>query len=415
MFKDDKGSKGDKDPKDDPQSGTQKNNVGANLADMSFWDLLYNKIDGVIGGENPNQFLCLTIPGQALAAEDFAFDYKSNAEKNLVVAANESKLANKLFDPCRITGSDNGMSLVYQYRSALNTLTPKLNAKIAEAKNQLRELLLSPYKYDFGDGNTKEYTLQEVFYRLYDEYISAEEAWANKQNKRKEELRKQYTENNAYNNAYMEWYETVSKSELAALNEKRAKVLSVFAPGDMDILNGVLDCGAGSELEQARLILENIQRQTPDGGIVFPVKFNPTNWFEYLDTSFIPSDLLESPAALSMKLHNLSNRRTSLMARVKELSDMIPGKEELSKIKSDVETARNEVQTVQTELVSSYGEGAIAVFNTVMDIAPLFPGNKIPQAIVDKLTAGLKKPDGKGDFQALFEKAKAHLSHNRNT
>ena len=341
-LKDDTGSKGDTDPKDNPQPATkddskpdtQNHSVGVSLADSSFLDLLYNKIDSVIGGENPNQFLCLTIPGQALTAEDFAFDYKSNAEKSLVVAANESKLANKLFDPCRITGSDNGMSLVYQYRSALNTLTPKLNAKIAEAKNQLRELLLSPYKYDFGDGIEKEYTLQEVFYRLYDEYISAEEVWANKQNKKKEELRKQYTENNAYNNAYLEWYETVSKSELASLNEKRAKVLSVFAPGDMDILNGVLDSGAGSELEQARMILENIQRQTPDGGIVFPVKFNPTNWFEYLDTSFIPSDLLESPAALSMKLHNFSNRRIALTARINELSEMLPNKDSLKKIQS---------------------------------------------------------------------------------
>ena len=86
MFKDDKGSKGDKkpkgdkDPKGDSKSGTQKNNVGANLADMSFLDLLYNKIDGVIGGENPNQFLCLTLPGQALTAKDFAYDYKNNAE-----------------------------------------------------------------------------------------------------------------------------------------------------------------------------------------------------------------------------------------------------------------------------------------------------------------------------------------------
>lgn len=432
-FKDDTGSKGDTDPqpgtkddpqpgtkddpqpgtKDDPQPGTkdnpksdtQNNSVGTSLADSSFLDLLYNKIDGAIGGENPNQFLCLTIPGQALTAEDFAFDYKSNAEKSLVVAANESKLANKLFDPCRITGSDNGMSLVYQYRSALNTLTPKLNAKIAEAKNQLRELLLSSYEYDFGDGNAKEYTLQEVFYRLYDEYISAEEAWANKQNKKKEELRKQYAENNAYNNAYLEWYETVSKSELAALNEKRAKVLSVFAPGDMDILNGVLDSGAGSELEQARMILENIQRQTPDGGIVFPVKFNPTNWFEYLDTSFIPSDLLESPAALSMKLHNFSNRRIALTARINELSEMLPNKDSLKKIQEEVKTARDSVNIAQNELIGKYGEGAIAVFNTAIDIASLFPENKIPKAIMDKLTAGLNKPEGKDNFDDFFTKA----------
>ena len=57
----------------------------------------------------------------------------------------DSRLANKLFDPCRVTGGDNGMTLPYQYRSALDTLTPKLNEKIAKAKNQLRELLLTPY------------------------------------------------------------------------------------------------------------------------------------------------------------------------------------------------------------------------------------------------------------------------------
>ena len=49
-LKDDTGSKGDTDPKDDPQPATkddpkpdtQNNSVGASLADSSFLDLLYN-------------------------------------------------------------------------------------------------------------------------------------------------------------------------------------------------------------------------------------------------------------------------------------------------------------------------------------------------------------------------------------
>ena len=104
-----------------------------------------------------------------------------------MVKANESRLANKLFDPCRVTGGDNGMTLPYQYRSALDTLTPKLNEKIAKAKNQLRELLLTPYPYDFGDENTKSYTLQEVFYRLYDEtmWLQKEHGLKNKTRKKK--------------------------------------------------------------------------------------------------------------------------------------------------------------------------------------------------------------------------------------
>ena len=46
------------------------------------------------------------------------------------------------------------MTLPYQYRSALDTLTPN--------------------------------------YRLYDEYVAAEQAWTEKQNKKKETLRKTY-------------------------------------------------------------------------------------------------------------------------------------------------------------------------------------------------------------------------------
>lgn len=404
-LKDDTGSKGDTDPKDNPQPATkddpksniQSDNSGASLTNEPFIDLIYNQIDSIIGGENPNQFLCLTLPGQVLTAKDFAYDYKNNAEKGPTVEANESRLANKLFDPCRITGGDNGMTLPYQYRSALDTLTPKLNEKIAKAKNQLRELLLTPYPYDFGDGDTKTYTLQEVFYRLYDEYVAAEQAWTEKQNKKKETLRKTYPniseENNIqYNNEYLQWYETVARSESMELNEKRAKVLSVFAPNDMDILNGVLDSGSGAELEQARQILENIQRQTPDGGIVYPVKFNPTNWFELLNTSFIPSDLLESPESLAMRLRNLSTRRITLSSQISNLNGLIDKdhrSKELENAQTEAENARKALDDAQNELINKYGEGLKTVIDTIFTIAPIFSGGNVPNTIISRLAKGL--------------------------
>ena len=131
--------------------------VGAedNAEDKGFADTLYDKINDVLGGTDANQFLCLTIPGQALSAEDFKYDYKKNATKGPTIEANESRLANKLFDPAKLTGADNGLTLPYQYRSALDVLSPKLNGKIAAAKNQLRELLLTEYPYEFKDGVEK--------------------------------------------------------------------------------------------------------------------------------------------------------------------------------------------------------------------------------------------------------------------
>lgn len=372
----------------------------SNTDGASLFDQIYDQIEDVIGGDNPNQFLCLTLPGQALSPEDFAYDYKNNADKGPTVEANESRLANKLFDPCRVTGADNGMTLPYQYRSALDMLTPKLNAKIAKAKNQLRELLLTPYPYDFGNGDTNTYTLQEVFYRLYDEYVEAEQAWSEKQNRKKEELRKQYPaisddNNTRYNDAYLQWYETVARSETLLLNEKRSKVLSVFSPNDMEILDGVLDSGSGAELEQARQTLENTQKQTPDGGIIYPVKFNPTNWFELLNSSFIATDLLETPAALSMRLGNLSMRRISLSARISELSALIPDDDEIKTLRESVVSAKENLDSAQSGLIQSYGEGARAVIATVFDVASLFTENKVPSDIVSRLAGGMKFPSGK--------------------
>lgn len=51
------------DSKGDSQSSIQDNG-GASLASEPFIDLLYNQIESIIGGENPNQFLCLTLPGK---------------------------------------------------------------------------------------------------------------------------------------------------------------------------------------------------------------------------------------------------------------------------------------------------------------------------------------------------------------
>lgn len=380
--------------------------VGANGSDdtetqpSSFVDMVYQQINSVIGGNNSNQFLCLTIPGQALSAEDFTYDYKNNAPKGPTVEANESRLANKLFDPCRMTGADNGLTLPYQYRTALDMLTPKLNLKVAKAKNQLRQLLMTKYPYDFGDKEQKEYTLQEVFFRLYDEWVAATEKWATIQNEKKAELRKKYPGNDAqsntqYNDAYLEWYETVAESNLNIINEKMSKVISVFTPNDMKILEGILDSGSGAELQQARQTLINTQKLTPDGGYVYPVKLNPTNWFELLGTSFTPIDLLKTPDVLSMQLKTLSVRRLNLSSRIAEISARIPNNQSLNTLQEAVTEAKNKLDNAKKDLLKEYGNGISTLLDTVFDLKPLFGDDPVPSDIISKLSGETKLKDGK--------------------
>ena len=386
-------------------------NVGANEASPTtapFVDQVYDQINSVLGGDNPNQFLCLTIPGQALSAEDFAYDYKNNAPKGPVVEANESRLVNKLFDPCRMTGADNGLTLPYQYRTALDMLTPKLNSRIAAAKNQLRELLMTDYPYNFGDGKT--YTLQEVFFRLYDEWVKEEKDWADEQNSEKKLLRNKYkgedaNSNQKYNDAYLEWYESIAQSRLTAINEKFSKVISVFTPNDMKILEGILDSGSGAELQQARETLNNIGKLNPDGGYVYPVKLNPTGWFELLGTSFTPIDLLKDPDVLAMQLQSLSSRRIALDARISEISALIPSSDEIKKCKAEADAAKEKVDAARNNLVTNYGNGAAKVFEAVMDILPLFAGG-VPANILKKLAESTELTDGKNPAELVSELSK---------
>ena len=59
---------------------------------------------------------------------------------------------------------------------------------------------MTEYPYDFGDGDDKKFTLQEVFFHLYDEWVDASEKWFETQNRKKEELRKMYPGTDAKSN-----------------------------------------------------------------------------------------------------------------------------------------------------------------------------------------------------------------------
>ncbi|MDR0918777.1 MAG: hypothetical protein LBM93_05940 [Oscillospiraceae bacterium] len=360
----------------------------------SFVDKVYGQINDVLGGDNINQFLCLTIPGQALTATDFSYDYKNNAPKGPIVEKNESNLANKLFDPVRMTGADNGLTLPYQYRTALDMLSPKLNQKLAIAKNEVRELLMTEYPYKFDSDDNDTHTLQEDFFHLYDIYVeefrkwaelqttekrkSVERAnaWAEQEIKRKgnkadeEAIRKKA--NTMAQDDYLTWYEDESDAYITSLDEKYSKILSVFSPNDMKILEGIIDAGSGAELEEARETLLHTRKRSPDGNYIYPVKFEPANWFELLDTSFTPIDLLKTPEALAQDILVLSNRRISFAEKISSITALIPSSTEIENAKKDVDKAKENLDSSKSALITKYGNGVSKVVDTVFDIASQF-------------------------------------------
>ena len=330
----------------------------------SFADQLYEKVTSVIGGNNPNQFFCMSLPGMQI---------DKNQPKPPLVEANESKLVNRLFDACKMTGSDNGRHLQTQYKSALDMLTPQLNGKLFDAKSRLRKVLMTPYPYNFGEGLTTGFTLQQVFYRLYGDYVDAKQVWAKVQLEKKIELDAKYPgetkdSNRHKQNDYLDWYETTAESQLLKVQEKLGKVLNVFSPGDMEIITGILDSGAGREIAEARQTLANVQKLNPDGGYVYPVTLYPENWFNLLDTSFTPIDLLESPTALAQQLSVLMVQRSNLAMTIDSFLNILPDPAMLTDLKAKQENAEKALQEAKDAVAKVYSDITSDTLKLVVDI-----------------------------------------------
>lgn len=336
------------------------------IASNGFIDTLHKEISGVLGGTNPNQYLCLTMPGTIINPEKFKYD--TSGIKPAHVKANESKLANKLFDACFVSAGDNGKKLSNQYKTALSMLSPKMNRELFALKNRLRTVLRSPYPYDFGDGLVENMTVEQVFYRLYNDYVEEKSNWNRMQLDKKKELEMSIIDPVVRNDKYLEWYGTVAEAARVNLEEKHGRVLSVFSPNDMDIINAILNCGVGGEIEQARSTISMVEELDPDGGYIYPVNFTPDNWFDFLESSFSEVDLLESPAALSQKLLVLKKQRRGIMGQINNLLTVVPTDDEYKKLKDNYENANKNYTETLKKCVDTELGATVNIATAVVDM-----------------------------------------------
>lgn len=376
------------------------------VADKDFISALYESISGVIGGNNPNQYLCLTLPGTIIDPEKYKYD--TSGAKPAHVKANESRLVNKLFDACFVTGADNGKMLPNQYRTALSMLSPKMNRKLFELKNQLRKVLMTPYPYDFGDGIVDNMTVEQVFYRLYNDYVEEKSRWSRMQMEKKEQLVNQIIDPVVREDKYLEWYGTVAEAERVHLEEKLGRVLNVFSPQDMNVINAILNCGVGGEIEQARSTLSMVEELSPDGGYVYPVSLYPDNWFDLLESSFTGMDLLESPAALSQRLRTLQMQRKNVLGQIRRLVSTIPSDETMGAVKKEYEKADQEYQKNVQNCVNANTGATSELVTIVVDMCISDDDKKVDtpdedsvERVINKESKGGSKPN-KDDIKKLI-------------
>ncbi|MDJ0616206.1 MAG: hypothetical protein QNJ63_05530 [Calothrix sp. MO_192.B10] len=321
-------------------------------------DDIYDKINGLFGGKDPNQILCMLIPGTPLGDGEY-YDTSQGGE---VAKARADVLVDNLYDICQITGSDNNKKLSYQYGSALNVLIPKLDPELEKRKAELRGFLQSPYKGEMMDaeGNPIKGSYEDVFYSLQKDLVTAQEQWEKEQQEKKDELKTKYPNDiKQVNNEYEEWYQQVAKGRKLEINDKRDRCLAVFSDNEMNIINAILNSGTGAEIEGYRTELKNAGKESSVSyRTIYPVDLIPNTWTQALATNFNFVDLLSSPDFILQELENTQSQLSQEMGNLDFLDSNEAG--DIQQAAKAYQEAQDNYNTAQSDLTKTLSKNSIA-------------------------------------------------------
>jgi hypothetical protein len=137
----------------------------------------------------------------------------------------------------------------------------------------------------------------------------------------------------------------------------------------MKVIQGILSSGSGEELYEARRMLENAKKMTPDGGEVLPVSFQPANWFEHLDNSFMPTDLLESTEAISVQIRHKAHELDSILDAIAQINSALPSDDQIRELKEKFANAKQSYSNANSKVAEAYTSGLNGFAGAIVQIS----------------------------------------------
>jgi hypothetical protein len=356
---------------------------------------IYDQLNTIFGGTNPNQIFTMLMPGTTLDASLYA--YETNKRKPATVMEAESKLCDQMFDIAKVSGSANGQRVSSQYLQALSVLVPRFNPMIPEMKNALRNFINTPMPENtLLDGKPFVGSLAEYYFKLYEGWIAAKEAWETKIIEKKDELHKNP---DTERELFLEWYEQKAEGELAKIDEAMGKVLSFFSPTDMDAILGALAVGPGGELAEVTNLVKDIRLESPNGGFLYPVDLVPADWFRMLASDLDPVDLLKDPEFIAA---SISAKRKALQASLSQLQaliDQLPPADAVKQAAQELSVAQAKYTDAQNTLMNSCADNILSAVQIALALA--FPEASAADAAAKGITES-----GLGVVETKFQTVK---------
>ncbi len=328
---------------------------------------IYEKINELFGAGN--QLFAMEFPLRSINSSDYTYsteDSYSTLTKPYPVQEAEFALSDQLFDVSPIVQGSNGEKLSTVYETALNNFVPKLDALKSFVNDQtnLREWLLAPIEVDMN-GELKKVSRMALAKKLYGDFLDQRNTWYGERNSSYDSLK-----GKGDLDGYARWLSTQGLVEEEKLNNAYNDAVVRGHYHEVMTLLGFLNISSPAEvLESTKQKMRASIRRSMDGSSdVYPVQFQPSDWFKSLRPNISPKDLTMATDSLIADYKAKKARRASLQAKLLELGVIEISEEKRDELKTSIDECNEQLAAAEQQLIEIYGEGTVSAVRSAINI-----------------------------------------------
>ena len=297
-------------------------------------NLIYNHVNKLLGAGS--QLFAMEFPARPLNARDYEYntdDCYSTLTKPYTVQEREFLLSDQLYDLSPVVQGTNGERLSTVFNTVINNYVPRLEALKSFVNDQknLREWLLAPVT-DEVRGERKTMSRMAMARELYDEFLERRNEWYSTKNRVYEEYRARDDLD-----GYANWLSSEGLVQEEQISNFYNDAVVRGHYHEVLTLLGFLNVSSPSEaLENTKQKMRSSLRRSLDGSTdVYPVQFQPSDWFKSLRPNLSPKDLTMAAESLAADYRAKQRRLRGLKAQLAEQTAIEIPAEEQERLKNN--------------------------------------------------------------------------------
>ncbi|TGK78317.1 hypothetical protein EHQ24_17330 [Leptospira noumeaensis] len=328
-------------------------------------DQIYKEINKLLGTQN--QLFCMEFPGRVLNEDTYA--YKNDAIYSILtkpqpVIEQEFRLSDDLFDVSQISAGPNGSKLSTTYESVINLLIPKYqeNSQFNSDKAKMRKWLLEKIETEVN-GKTLQISRIELYEQLLQAYLTEKSDWKLEKEKKLAEANSivDSEERRAHLEEFSKWFANVAPVRDALIGARFDDLVSRGYYHEVLRMLGYLDQASESEsIEATKTKMRNSSMLSLDESTtIFPVQFQPVDWFSGLNTDFTPQDLLMDPDLIKSQIISKEKQLDDLESQLISLQMAKTG--DIATLESQVADAQSKYDSAQSDMIKNFGNVTVSL------------------------------------------------------